>query len=70
MTDKATWLERARKRARVGWGYEGMVDEFPEWFDREFAAGTEPESAVDEFADAYDLSEPDPWTAESLRRAG
>ena len=52
----AYWWQMARDRADFIYGFRGMVEENKEYFDREIAEGVEPEQAVRNFGEAYDLN--------------
>ena len=55
--ERAAWFEAARAHAGARWGYAEALDEMPEWFEREFADGTDPKEAVDRLAEKYDWIE-------------
>jgi len=53
--DKDKWLAEARRWAKHAYCYEGMVDEFPDWFGKSFQIKLDPYEAVDAFSDMSDL---------------
>ena len=57
--DKDKWLREAKRWAQHAYCYEGMVDEFPEHFEREFGQGFDPYESVDLFANDAGLDRAD-----------
>lgn len=57
--DKDKWLREAKRWAKHAYCYEGMVDEFPEHFDRLFEQNASPYDAVDFFASDCELDRVD-----------
>lgn len=57
--DLHKWTTEAMRWALHAYCYEGMVEEFPEEFDRLFRAGRSPYEAVDEFAEDAGLDRVD-----------
>jgi hypothetical protein len=56
--DKDKWLREAKRWAKHAYCYEGMVDEFPEHFER-FYGSCDPYEAVNCFATDYGLERAD-----------
>jgi hypothetical protein len=60
LMDKEKWTKEAGRWAKHAYCYEGMVDEFPEFFDDDVrAAGIDPYDAVDQFAESNELDRAD-----------
>lgn len=57
--DKDKWLREAKRWAEHAYCYEGMVDEFPEHFEREFEQGMNPYESVDLFGNDAGLDRAD-----------
>ena len=57
--DKDKWLKEARRWAKHAYCYEGMVDEFPSWFDSAYEEEQGPYDAVDAFGESYGLERAD-----------
>ena len=53
------WMAEARRWAKHAYCYEGMVEEFPTWFDSAYEAGQDPYEAVDAFGESYGLDRAD-----------
>ena len=53
------WTREARRWARHAYCYEGLIDDFPEFFEAARTAGDDPYEAVDRIAARYDLDRAD-----------
>lgn len=53
------WLKEARRWAKHAYCYEGMVDEFIDYFEVANCEGVNPYDAVDAFATKHDLDRAD-----------
>jgi hypothetical protein len=64
---KALWIADAKAAAKFHYGFEDLIRENPEYFDRAYDRRDMPEQTVLELGEKYDLNKPDPITAASLK---
>ena len=53
------WMKEARRWAKHAYCYEGMVDEFPEFFAALYRSNSDPYESVTCFANNHDLDRAD-----------